>query len=213
MSRNFIFFIGILGVALFAIPAILGGFLIEDYSVLRQYISESYAVDTQYGPYLRILGYIPSGLLLTLFCFATPRHLAPSKAVSIGFGGIAIFYGLATVIVGIFPCDSGCNRALIDPSLSHLIHTLTGGLTYLLVPLFMMLVGIGLKMTKHPNVFGLRSIVLGVIAFLGAFVLLSNPDATYIGLYQRLVEPVFLIWFLACAWFIKQEPSPNNPKS
>ena len=49
MNNKVVFFIGILGVSLFAIPSIIGGFLIEDYNLISQWISESDASDTKYG--------------------------------------------------------------------------------------------------------------------------------------------------------------------
>ncbi|WP_193755642.1 hypothetical protein [Psychromonas sp. psych-6C06] len=60
MSNKLVAYIGILGVSLFAIAAIVGPLLIEDYSLVSQYISESFAVDTRYGTYLQYLVYVPS---------------------------------------------------------------------------------------------------------------------------------------------------------
>ena len=145
MKNKFTFLIGILGVSLFIVSSIVGGFLIENYSILSQYISETYAIDTEYGVILRTFGYIPSGILLTLFCFIGVTYFQPSKLIKIGFYGIGIFYGLATVIVGIFPCDSGCSKQLVDPSTSQIIHNLMGLLTYIFVPICMILIGVGLK--------------------------------------------------------------------
>ena len=49
MSNKLTFFIGILGVGLFVVAAVVGGLLMENYSVTSQYISETYAIDTEYG--------------------------------------------------------------------------------------------------------------------------------------------------------------------
>tara|TARA_R110000744_G_scaffold248339_1_gene364734 strand:- start:2001 stop:2171 length:171 start_codon:yes stop_codon:yes gene_type:complete len=56
MSNKTVAYIGILGVSLFAIAAIVGPLLIEDYSVISQYISESFASNTEYGWYLQYFG-------------------------------------------------------------------------------------------------------------------------------------------------------------
>jgi len=61
----------------------------------------------------------------------------------IGFCGLGIFYGIATIIVGLFPCDKGCNKELIDPSVLQVIHNLTGLLTYIFVPISIILIGVG----------------------------------------------------------------------
>ena len=211
MNNKITFLIGIVGVSLFVVSSILGGFLIENYNELSQYISESYAINTEYGKILRIFGYIPSGILITLFCFLGVRYFQPSKLLKIGFYGIGIFYGLATVVVGIFPCDSGCNKELIDPSSSQLIHDFVGLLTYLFVPVFMILIGLGLKKSSNNNTFSLQSIVFGAISILFVYILVSNSNSEYIGLYQRMIESVFVIWIVFCAFVIKnKKPAGNN---
>jgi hypothetical protein len=210
MNNKITFLIGIVGVSLFVVSSILGGFLIENYNELSQYISESYAIDTEYGKILRIFGYIPSGILITLFCFLGVRYFQPSKLLKIGFYGIGIFYGLATVVVGIFPCDSGCNKELIDPSSSQLIHNFVGLLTYLFVPVFMILIGLGLKKSSNNNTLSLQSIVFGAISILFVYILVSNSNSEYIGLYQRMIESVFVIWIVFCAFVIKNKKPAGN---
>ena len=205
MNNKITFFIGILGVSLFVVSSILGGLLIENYNIVSHYISETYAIDTEYGIILRIFGYIPSGILIALFCFLGARYFQPSKLIKIGFYGIGIFYGLGTVIVGLFPCDSGCNKELIDPSFSQLIHNFVGLLTYLFVPVFMILIGLGLKRSPNNNPFSLQSIVFGAVSIFLVSILVTNSASEYIGLYQRMVESVFAIWIIFCAMAIKNQ--------
>lgn len=211
MENKITFFIGILGVGLFAVTSIVGGFLIEDYSVLSQYISETYAIDTEYGKVLRIFGHIPSGILIALFCFLGAAYFQPSKLTKAGFYGLGIFYGIATVLVGFFPCDSGCNKDLIDPSISQLIHNLIGFLTYVFVPISIILIGLGLKQLPNYNGLSVKSITCGVISIIFVYVLFSNPNSAYIGLYQRIIESVFILWTITCAFAIKNIiPADNN---
>jgi len=106
MNKKSVYLIGIIGVSLFTVASIVGGILIDNYSIISQYISESYAIDTEYGKTLRAFGFIPSGIFIALFCFLGVRFFQSSKLIKIGFYGIGIFYGLATIIVSIFPCDS-----------------------------------------------------------------------------------------------------------
>lgn len=211
LNKNTMFLSGILGVSLFLITTIVGGFLIEDYSMLSQFISETYAVDTKYGYYLRFFGFIPSGILIAIFSFLGMRFFKSYKWTKIGFVGVAIFYGLATVLVSIFPCDSGCNKELIDPTISQLLHNLIGALTYVVVPPSFILIGMGLKrITKHAR-FANQTITLGIAAIVGVFVFISNTNSQYIGLYQRLVELLFIIWIATCAIYIKNSESlPQN---
>jgi len=203
MNNKFTFLMGILGVCLFVVSSFVGGILIEDYSILSQYISETYSIDTEYGVLLRTIGYIPSGILLTLFYFIGFNYFKPSKLTRTGFYGMGIFYGLATVIVGIFPCDTGCNKEFIDPSISQVIHNLTGLLTYIFVPICIILIGVGLRNSSSYHRFSNQSIVHGAISSLFIYILLSNPNSEYVGLYQRLVEAVFIIWTITCSITIK----------
>ncbi|WP_222983284.1 DUF998 domain-containing protein [Flagellimonas meishanensis] len=211
MSNRFTFFVGMLGVSLFVVSSIVGGILIENYSLTSQYISETYAIDTEYGEILRIFGYIPSGILLTIFCFLGPKYFQPSKLTKIGFYGLGIFYGLATVIVAIFPCDSGCNKDFIDPSISQVIHNLTGVLTYIFVPISIIIIGIGLKQLQNYNRLSIQAITYGIISILFISLLISGTNPEYIGLYQRIIETVFIIWIVTCAITIKNIiPSGNT---
>lgn len=210
MRNKFTFFIGILGASLFVISSIAGGLLIEDYSILSQYISETYAIDTKHGLVLRTFGYIPSGILLALFCFLGARCFQSSTLTKIGFYGIGIFYGLATVIVGIFPCDAGCNREFINPSISQIIHNLTGLLTYLFVPVFIILIGMGIKKLPNTNTFSMQSIAYGLASILFVGIFSANPNSEYAGLFQRIIELSFILWIISCAFTIKNRTLYNS---
>ncbi len=205
MSNKFTFFIGILGVSLFVISSIVGGFLIENYSVTSQLISETYAIDTEYGIVLRSVGYIPSGILLTIFAFIGFKKFPQSSLTKIGFYGLGVFYGIATIIVGIFPCDSGCNKQFIDPSISQVIHNLTGLLTYIFVPICIILISIGLKTSPIYKRLSTQGITYGIISILFVYLLFSDPNSDYIGLYQRIVEAIFVIWIITCSIAIKNK--------
>ncbi len=204
MKAKLLFYMGLLGVLFFVITTIVGGALIEGYRPIAQLISESYAVDTEYGLYLRLLGYIPSGLLLALFCFFSAPYFKGSKILKWAFTGIGFFYGIATIIVAIFPCDSGCNKELINPSVAQLIHNTTGALTYTLVPVAILLIGFGLK-EKSDSKFAAKSKLLGILSISFVFTLMNNQESDLIGLYQRMVELTMLLWLVLCAVAINKK--------
>jgi hypothetical membrane protein len=205
MSNKQISLTGIFGVSLFVITSIVGGLLIEGYSFTSQLISESYAIDTEYGLWLRLLGYIPSGILMTIFAFAAIKKLPKSKLTSLGLSGIGLFYGLATVLVAIFPCDSGCNKEFIDPSISQTIHNLSGLLTYILVPISIIIIGIGLKKSLNYKHLSFQGIALGVLSIVFIAVLSSDPVSHFAGLYQRIIESIFMLFIVSCAFTIKKQ--------
>jgi hypothetical protein len=203
MNKTITFWFGIFGVLLFVIPSILGGFQIENYSHIQQFISEGFAIDTPYGIYIRLFGYIPSGILITLFGFSALKFLPKSNLLKIGLIGFAVFYGIGNIVVGIFPCDSGCNKELINPSISQIIHNISGALTYLITPLCLILIGIASRKWQNKNSISTLSLICGLIALLFSFLISSDPTGNYIGLFQRIIEGSILFWLIHFALYIK----------
>ena len=212
MNNKTVFLIGTLGVSLFAIPAIIGGVLIEDYSLISQFISESDARGTKHGLALRLFGYIPSGILIAVFCFVALKKFQSSKLSKTGFYGLGVFYGIATMLTGIFPCDVGCNKNFIDPSLSQIIHNLAGLLTYIFVPISLMIVGLGLKHSPSHNRLSVIAITCGIVSSLFISLLLSDLSSQHVGLLQRIIESIFIIWIVTCAIEIKKMTTVGSNK-
>jgi len=191
------------GVIWFTTTSVVGGLLIENYSITSQYISETFAIDTEYGLMLRVLGHIPSGILFALFSFLGYKHFPSSNLTKIGFYGIGLFYGIGTIVVAIFPCDSGCNKEFIDPSISQVIHNLMALLIYTFVPISIIIIGIGLKKTSNYRRLSITAIIVGIISILFVYLLISDPKSEFLGLYQRIIELLFLVWIITCAFKIK----------
>jgi Protein of unknown function (DUF998) len=203
MSANKIFWFGILGVLFFITATVLGGLNISNYSHIQQLISESYATGIPNEIYLRAFGFFPSGVFITLFAFYAMRILPKSELTTIAFSGFGIFYGIATIIVSVFPCDAGCNTELIDPSISQIIHNISGGLTYIIVPICLILIGVKARKWKNGKTFSILSIIYGIIAILFVLIFFKNIEGNYIGLYQRIIEASILFWIVNIAFYIK----------
>lgn len=210
MNNKLVFWIGILGVSFFGIASMIGGFQFDEYDPISQYISETMAIDTPYGKELRYFGYIPSGILLTIFSFAALQIFPSSKLIKFGFSGLGIFYGIATIIVGVFPCDKDCNPELIDPSISQIIHNLTGMFTYLFVPISIIFIGVGLRQLKNFGRSSKIAIIFGLISIVFVGLLFDDPSSNYAGLYQRIVETIFVFWIITCAITIKNKTTAGN---
>lgn len=204
MNKTTTFWFGLTGAILFICSSILGGFLIDNYSHLKQFISESYAIDTPYGVYLRLFGYIPSGLLITIFSFSALKFIKKSSLANIGIISFGVFYGVGTIIVSVFPCDAGCNKELINPSISQFIHNITGAITYLFVPISLILIGITARKWNNSKLISNVSIISGAIAILFTYLLSSSQSGNFIGLYQRIVEGSILFWLINFAIYIKK---------
>ena len=212
MSEKTIYWTGILGVTLFGVASILGGFQFDDYNPISQYISETMAVDTPYGKALRYFGYVPSGILLTIFSFSALKKFPNSNLTKVGFWGLGIFYGVATIIVGIFPCDKGCNKELVDPSTSQIIHNLTGLLTYIFVPISIIIIGISIRQLQHYMRLSKITIICGLNCVVFISLLLADPLTKYAGLYQRIIEGTFIIFIIVCSIHIKDSKQIETKK-
>lgn len=138
-----------------------------------------------------------------VFCVFGYRHFPPSNLVKTGFYGIALFYGIGTVLVSIFPCDSGCNKEFIDPSISQVIHNLAALLVYVFTPISILLIGLGLRNHSNFQKLSRAALFLTVISVLFVYLLLSNPKSDVLGLYQRIIELSFLVWIILCAFSIR----------
>lgn len=204
MNNKTVSNLGFTGVSLLIFTLIFGGLLIENYDITNQFISESYAIDTKHGFFLRLLGYIPSGIIIALFCFLGEKYLDPKLVVKIGFYGIGIFYGLGTTFTGIFPCDSGCNKELLNISSSQIIHNITALLMYLFVPFLIILIGLAIRKTRYR--FSIQSTILGLFSLIFVYLFGSELLGEYVGLYQRIIEIIFALWIILCSVEIKKRP-------
>ena len=201
--NNKAFLSGIIASILFILGTILGGLQLPGYSHVSQLISESYAIGTPFGASLRFFVFLPSGVLFTLFTWYAIQSLPKNILTKISLLGIGIFYGLATIVVSIFPCDAGCNKEFIDPSISQLIHNLTGLITYTLVPIFIILLGISARNWKNGKTVFYAGLICGIVSFLFVNILSIDLNSEFVGLYQRVVESSILLFIVICSFYIK----------
>lgn len=198
------FWFALAGVTLFVSAAILGALQFESYSHVKQYISESYAVDAPYGELIRFLAYLPAGFSLCIFAFVAINYLPPSKPAKAALSVYAIFYGLATALIAFFPCDAGCNREWINPSNAQIMHNLIGFSTYVFVPPAIVVFAFASKPWPHAKYLSAFSFLAGLMAVIMLGILFKNPGGDYIGLIQRIIETCILSWSIIVAVYVKQ---------
>ena len=203
MNRIKAYWFKLLGVLFFISSAILGGLQIPEYSHISQLVSESYAIGTSHGLQIRYLGFLPSGIFIAAFAFYAVKTLPKSTFTKLGFVGLGTFYGIATLIVSLFPCDKGCDKELVDPSLSQLIHNLTGLLTYIIVPICLLILGIVARKWIDGKYISYLGIFLGSTAILFVSILSADLHSKFVGLYQRIIEGSILAWIIVCSFYLK----------
>jgi len=205
MKFNHLKYVGMIGGFIFIITTVIGGYVFDGYSHISQYISESYASGTEYGYLLRWYGYVPSGLMMLVFCFFNARLFKNCKYIVWGFVGFGIFYGLLTSLVSIFPCDFGCNRNHAEPSFSQLMHTIMSVLTYIMTPLSIYLIGYGFRTSNKFEVLSNVSNVLSLAGLVFGIIFLTNADSAIAGLIQRMTESIYLSWLMLCSLLLIQK--------
>lgn len=202
-----------IGAVLFVGSVLVGGAQFEAYSHAAQFISETYATGTSWGPALRNFGFVPAGLLLALFGVVSSLANKGNRQLAIGLAGYALFYGIGTVVVSLAPCDFGCDPDQASPSLAHTIHFAMGGLTYLLTPPSLLLIALGLR--KDPQLARYFPLVLSaaVIMTICSLLIFTGKPHGLQGLVQRIGEGAALLvpTLLFTAWSARK--SKRIPQS
>ncbi|AYN66446.1 DUF998 domain-containing protein [Euzebyella marina] len=193
---------GILGAAVFVVASIWSGLYVGHYDPVSQFISEGYARGMPYASILQ-LGFIVSGVLLSVFGWALVFHFRNVKTIQYLFIVFTVFYGFGTVVTGIFPCDMGCVPDEHNPSVSQYIHNLSGGITYLTIPLTLLLMARSFKRRGyHPPLYRYTRIC-GLVSIAFVTILFLQPESHFKGLYQRIIEIAILSWILVMSTFLQ----------
>ena len=100
-------------------------------------------------------------------------------------------------------CCTNVGSEFTNPSTAQIIHNLFGFLTYLTVPCCILLLGVGLRKTNHSRLSN-HGIFLGSLSSLFVLYLFLNPLTHFIGMYQRIIESIFLLWIISCATTLKK---------
>ncbi len=187
---------GLLGVLFLATSAIIGGMQFEDYSHVRQFMSETYANGTAWGDALRFGGFVPAGSLFLLFGLLSAYEFRRNRKLALGFFGFGLFYGLGTILAALWPCEFGCDPELTSTSISQMLHFTFASLAYMGTPFCFL--AISLQARKHPDL-GLSyvpMIIATIVMGLGVLVFFAALRSDIVGLSQRFIEASALFFVL-----------------
>lgn len=191
-----------MGALLFAVASVLGGLGIKGYNPVSQYISESYATGTPNAIVWQSL-FIISGTLLFFFGVFAGKCFPKRSGTRVWFFNFAIFYGIGTLLTGIFPCDIGCVLDPERPSLSQFIHNTTGTFTYAVVPFCILLLAFAFWKMPNARKLSVISVICGGLSLLFVVLLFNDPEGAYKGLFQRVIETSILSWIIYLSFYIK----------
>ena len=177
------------------------GFLRSDYNLINHFISELGAAGAEYSRIINYFGFVPtafSALIIALLLQSKFSNTRLSRAglLLVGSGVFIGYFGAF-----IFPCDYGCPA---EGSFSQNMHNNLGLIYYLIIPVGLFVLGIGLR--KEPMIIN-PSISFGAtfIFLLGFFMMLSPSQIDLLGLWQRLADYTVVVFLIFMSLFVKGE--------
>jgi len=160
------------------------GFLSSDYNSMSHYISELGAVGAEYSRIINYFGFLPIAFSALIITLLLQSKFSNTRLSRVGFLLVGIGYFIAYFGAFIFPCDFGCPS---EGSFSQNMHMILGLISYLITPVGLILLGIGLR--KEPMIIhSLASFVATFIFLLGFFMMLNPSQIDLLGLWQRLAD-------------------------
>ena len=177
----------ILSVLLFSsgilLPELIG-FLSSDYNSMSHYISELGAVGAEYSRIINYFGFLPIAFSVLIITLLLQSKFSNTRLSRVGFLLVGIGYFIGYFGAFIFPCDFGCPS---EGSFSQNMHMILGLISYLITPVGLILLGIGLR--KEPMIIhSLASFVATFIFLLGFFMMLNPSQIDLLGFWQRLAD-------------------------
>ena len=177
------------------------GFLRSDYNLINHFISELGAAGAEYSRIINYFGFVPtafSALIITLLLQSKFSNTRLSRAglLLVGSGVFIGYFGAF-----IFPCDYGCPT---EGSFSQNMHNNLGLIYYLIIPVGLFVLGIGLR--KEPMIIN-SSISFGAtfVFLLGFFMMLNPSQIDLLGLWQRLADYTVVVFLIFMSLFVKGE--------
>ena len=160
------------------------GFLRSDYNLINHFISELGAAGAEYSIIINYFGFLPialSALTITLLLQSKfpNNRLSRAGLLLVGSGVFIGYFGAF-----IFPCDFGCPA---EGSFSQNMHNNLGLIYYLIIPLGLFVLGIGLR-TEAMIINASISFSATSIFLLGFFMMLNPSQTDLLGLWQRLAD-------------------------
>ena len=189
-----LFFSGVL------LPELIG-FLSSDYNSMSHYISELGAVGAEYSRIINYFGFVPTAFSALIITLLLQSKFSNTRLSRTGFllVGIGIFIGYFGAFI--FPCDYGCPA---EGSFSQTMHSYLGLISYLIIPVGLFILGIGLR--KEPMIINpLIPFVATFVFLLGFFMMLNPSQIDLLGLWQRLADYTVFIFLIFMSLFVKSE--------
>ena len=177
------------------------GFLRSDYNLINHFISELGAAGAEYSRIINYLGFVPTAFSALIIALLLQSKFSNTRLSRVGFllVGSGVFIGYFSAFI--FPCDYGCPA---EGSFSQNTHNNLGLIYYLIIPVGLFVLGIGLR--KEPMIIN-SSISFGAtfVFLLGFFMMLNPSQIDLLGLWQRLADYTVVVFLIFMSLFVKGE--------
>lgn len=182
---------GVAGPILFTVIVLICASLRSGYSHIHQFISELGATGTANANLMNWAGFIPTGVLITMFGVSLIQ-LLPKKFLTLSGSVLIMIYGIGVFVVGFLSCDPGCPK---EGSLENNLHDKISGLIFISVIVGMLILGISFRRLRFWNRFWLYSVISAFIsAGFMAGLINSFESTAYTGIWQRLLLLTIFLW-------------------
>ena len=183
---------GILGPLFYFLLLTLLGVLWTGYSPVRDSMSELGAVDSPYKAIMNVLGFMGLGISIILFALAyyyqTERSWYTRSPIF-----CLLIAGIFMIVVGFFPCDSGC----VDVTITGRLHSLTSIPQSIALPLAAISSAFAFRRDmRFGQKWGLVSFWIGVASLTTGPLMSFSFSEPIIGLVQRVGIGLSLLWML-----------------
>lgn len=192
---------GILGALWIVGATIAGGAITPGYNHATQFISELGARGAPFANEMNLLGFLPAGVLTSLFALLAAVALPRSASAWLGFFGLFLF-ALGYLVAAFYTCQEDCRPA--SPDFEQTVHTAFGLAGYLGAPAFMVLLGLAARRWPSGATVSLVAFAAAATSF-AALTMMLSPDFAYPGAAQRLLEVGVLSWILVCSFYLRRE--------
>ena len=177
------------------------GFLSSDYDSISNYLSELGAVGAEYSRVVNYFGFLPTAFSVLFITLLLQSNFSNTRLSRAGFLLVGIGYFIGYFGAFIFPCDFGCPS---EGSFSQNMHMILGLISYLIAPVGLILLGIGLR--KDPMIiYSLASFIATFIFLLGFFMMLNPSQIDLLGFWQRLIDYTVFVLLIFLSLNLKEQ--------
>ena len=177
------------------------GFLSSDYNSISNYLSELGAVGAEYSRVVSYFGFLPTAFSVLFITLLLQSNFSNTRLSRAGFLLVWIGYFIGYFGAFIFPCDFGCPS---EGSFSQNMHMILGLISYLIAPVGLILLGIGLR--KDPMIIhSLASFIATFIFLLGFFMMLNPSQIDLLGFWQRLIDYTVFVLLIFLSLNLKEQ--------